>query len=173
MEGTRESPPPPPLVLARVSESGDRVSDDENEFKKSYETPPPPPPSDTPPPLPSSTTTPSSPPPNGYDNIMCLSRRQEEEVERLSQSRHYENEVLTREEDGLHHRRSEYDPLNIVKTLNDSESKSPSPSQKAENKVEMNPGSSLASSRWHLGLIDNYTIIDKVGSGTYGYDINE
>ncbi|OQR90288.1 cyclin-dependent kinase [Achlya hypogyna] len=66
-----------------------------------------------------------------------------------------ENSLVSREDASAVHRTAKYDPLSALLPPKDSP-------PKAESKIEPTP------SRCHLGLIENYTIIDKVGSGTYG-----
>ncbi|KAF0683886.1 Aste57867_24113 [Aphanomyces stellatus] len=144
-----DSPPPPPLP-APVDDAMDGVAMNGHPG----DSPPPPPPSETPPPPPSLSPSPPD-----------LSGSSPNEPGDVPESQ--ENDLVGRDDEQGVHRQAVFDPLLLKAGLTQGKGvklDASAPLRAATALV----GIAQASSRWHLGLIDNYTIIDKVGSGTYG-----
>ncbi|OQS04041.1 cyclin-dependent kinase [Thraustotheca clavata] len=130
--------PPPPPLDEDLMANDTILSIDEGPMGVG-ESPPPPPPAETPPPPPG--FSPSPPTSNGIGSSPEARNSGIEMIESL-------------QEESSVHRAAKYNPVSALGPKS-------SPLPKTEEKND-------SQSRWHLGLIENYTIIDKVGSGTYG-----
>ncbi|KDO31519.1 CMGC/CDK/CRK7 protein kinase [Saprolegnia parasitica CBS 223.65] len=134
-----ETPPPPPPLPVLPVEEPPRM-DPPQAPAVDAESPPPPPPADTPPPLP--VLSPSPPTSNGVGSSPDVAGH------------------VSRMDDGSASAAANYDPLSSLLPSKPTQSPGHAP------KVDANPPTNAA--RGYMGLIENYTIIDKVGSGTYG-----